>query len=188
MFDHWEVDVFTLACAIFVGVGAAIRSGYFRGGVQRTYFNRRLPDSQRNAIFVLLPFGLGVLLVVAGASAYAVAGDPDGPSPPPADPVASISMLLGLLLVAASIWWMFRLPRWAKPEWVREYERAERAGEPVPDLSPRPMSQRAYQLNWLGLAALAVVWLAVHLPVAPLLIGLGLGMSALLASRPHQQP
>ena len=80
---------------------------------------------------------------------------------------------------------MFRTPAWAKPDWVREYERAVQAGEPVPDLRPPPMTQRAYVLQWLALAAMSVIWLALALPLIPLLIGIGTAISLLVANRPH---
>jgi hypothetical protein len=94
--------------------------------------------------------------------------------------------VLGLGAGGVAGWWLVRPPAFAKPGWVREYERAEAAGEAVPDFGPRPMSRRAYVLNWIGLGVGAAAWLAFELPAGPMLVGLGIGVSLLLASRPRQ--
>lgn len=183
--DHWEVGLAGLMGAAIAAVGVAVRSGHLRRGVGRTYFNRAMPGYQRNAMFALIPGGLAFLLIAAAwgfAQARGVSDDPNAP----ADPVVSSLILVGMVLLGVFFWWMFRLPQWMKPDWVREYERAERAGEPVPDLRGQPMSPRAYALNWLGLFLLAGLWLALHLPIGPLLIGLGLGLTTLLANRPRR--
>ena len=185
MFDRWELGIGALLGAALLVVGIAIRTGHFRRGVGNTYFNRALPRFQRQAVFALIPGGLAFLSV---ALAFQV--DPhsfERGNTSAQDPIATILVLFGIVCLAAFFWWMFRPPAWTKPAWVREYERAERAGEPVPDLRAPPMSQRAYTLNWIGLFAMAAGWLALGLPIGPLLIGLGFGMSALFANRPRRQ-
>jgi hypothetical protein len=181
MFEHWELSVMGLAGAGLIVLGIWIRSGGYRRGVQRTYLARALPAYQRNLVFALVPMGLAFVLLVAGATLADSRGGPEA-----RDPTAMTLVLLGLLALGVTFWWMFRLPRFLKPGWVLEYERAEQAGEPVEDFRPKPMSPRAYSLNWLGLGALCIVWLALGLPIGPMLIGLGTGAALLLASRPRQ--
>ena len=184
LFDHWEVGAAALIAAVCLAMGVAVQLGHFRSGVRNTYFNPGVPGYWRTAIFAFIPFGLGFLLLIAGVSISQASAGP-GPEAPP-DPFGSLLILVGFVCIALFFWWLFRLPEWMKPQWVREYERAQRAGEPVPDMNPPRMSPRAYALNWIGLAALVALWLAVHLPVGPLLIGLGLGLSMLLANRPSR--
>jgi hypothetical protein len=183
VFDHWEVGAIVLV-AIYVGVlGIVIRTGHFRRGVRNTYFNRELPGYMRNAPFAFVPGGLAFLLIVAGASlasrSRALGLDQDL--------LANVLILLGVLAFGVFFWWLFRPPEWTKPDWLRDYERAEAAGEAVPDMSPPPMTGRAYVLNWIGLGVVAAVWHALGLPFGPLLIGLGIGASVLLANRPRRR-
>ena len=35
-------------------------------------------------------------------------------------------MLVGIVALVTGMWWTIRPPDWAKPGWVREYERAQR--------------------------------------------------------------
>jgi hypothetical protein len=182
--DHWEVDAFAALGAICVVLGVWIRSGGFRGALRSTYFARGLPDHMRHTPFAFIPLGAAFLLLIAGAS-HIASFDAVAVSADDADALGSILVVLGLVGLGIGCWWMFRPPEWVKPTWIREYERAQRAGHAVLDFSPEPMSPRAYTLNWLGLAAMAVIWLAIGLPLAALLIGLGFGMSMLLANRPR---
>lgn len=181
--EHWEIDAAALMGALGLMVGVGIRMGRFRRGVRNTYFAPGLPDYQRRGTFVLIPLGAAFLLIAAGMMEF----QSRGATPDSADPLGSILLAVGVLALLLGIWWMFRLPGWLKPAWVREYDAARRAGLPVPDLSPTPMSPRAYALNWLGLAVFSLVWLALRLPVGDLLIGVGFGMSLLLANRPTRR-
>src|SRR5205823_3038353 len=114
-----------------------------------TYFRRALPGFQRNAIFAFIPMGLAFVLFIGGASLGNSRGGPDAN-----DPTSNVLILIGLVALAFAFWCLVRPPSVMKPAWVVEYERAERAGEPVEDFTPTPMSPRAYSLNWIGLAAL----------------------------------
>jgi hypothetical protein len=93
---------------------------------------------------------------------------------------------LGCLSLLAGIWCLYRPPEWIKPAWLRAEEVAARAGLPVPDRQPPPLSPRMYALNWVGLAILSVAWLAFGLPLGALLIGLGTGIALLVANRPRK--
>jgi hypothetical protein len=167
-FKNWEFSALILFSIYAIVLGIIFRTGHFRRGVQRVYFNRGLPGISRNMAFAFVPTGIAFLLLVVGGT------------------LASLPVVLcGLVALIVALWWMFRPPEWAKPAWVREHERAEAAGEPVPDYRPPSMSGRAYLLNWIGLGIGAAVWLALGLPVGSLLIGLGFGISLLLASRPR---
>jgi hypothetical protein len=177
--DRWELGAIAIAAVYCVVLGVVLRTGHFRRGLLNTYFNRELPGYQRNAPFAFVPGGLAFLLIGAGTILQSRL------QPSDTDPLATTLLVLGVVCLVTFFWWLFRPPRWIKPAWVRDYERAEATGEPVPDLRPPPMSQRAYVLNWIGLVAGAAVWLVVGLPLGPLLIGLGFGLSLLVANRPR---
>jgi hypothetical protein len=182
--DSWVVAAAALIGAFCLGIGIAVRAGRLRRGVGNTYFNRELPGYQRKAMFALIPGGLALLLVTVGWASDPRRGEAYDPNAPP-DQLGTVLFLLAVLSLGLFFWWIFRLPEWMKPAWVREYEHAERTGQPLPDLRRKPMSPRAYRLNWLVLTAMATLWIALHLPLGPLLIGLGFGMSGLLANRPR---
>lgn len=167
-FDNWEYGAIIVLSVYAIVLGIIFRTGHFRRGVQRVYFNRGMPGFSRNMAFAFIPTGIAFLLLVVGGT------------------LANLPVVVcGLIALIIAFWFMFRPPEWAKPSWVREHERAAAAGEPVPDYRPPSMSSRTYLLNWLGLGIAAVVWLALGLPVGSLLIGLGFGISLLLASRPR---
>jgi hypothetical protein len=183
VFDRWEVGAIVLV-AIYVGVlGIVIRTGHFRRGVRNTYFNRELPGYMRNASFAFIPGGLAFLLIVAGAwlaSRSRALGLET-------DPLANVLIVLGVLAFGVFFRWLFRPPEWTKPDWLRAHERAEAAGEAVPDMSPPPMTTRAYVLNWIGLGVGAALWYVAGLPLGPLLIGLGIGVSLLVVNQPRRR-
>ncbi len=177
--QSWELGAVAVVAVYCIVLGVVLRTGHFRRGLRNTYFNRELPTYQRNVPFAFVPGGLAFLLIGA---ALLLRGRV---RPYDTDPVVTALVVLGILCLVTFFWWMFRPPQWIKPAWVREYERAEAAGESVPDLRPPPMSPRAYMLNWIGLFVGAAVWLAVGLPLGPLLIGVGFGLSLLIANRPR---
>ena len=183
MFEQWEVGAGALLGAAFLVMGVAVRSRQFHAGVQRTYLRRDSPAYYRNAIFAMIPIGIAFLCLIAGAGLQQAHGGIENGAP--SEPVAELVLLVGVVCLGVACWWTIRPPDWAKPAWVREYDRARKLGEPVPEYVPPAMSGRAYTLNWLGLGAIAVLWLALSLPLGPLLIGLGLGVSLLLTHRPH---
>jgi hypothetical protein len=181
VFEHWDIGAAALFGGALILMGIWIRSGGYRRGVARIYFRRVLPDYQRNAIFALIPMGAAFVLLIGGATLGNSRGGPEAD-----DPGAMLLVGLGLFALVFGLACIVRPPRFMKPAWVVEREHAERAGAPVEDFTPRPMSPRAYTINWIGLAALAGAWLAVGLPLGPLLIGVGTGAALLLASWPRQ--
>ena len=134
MFEHWEIGAFGAMGAAFIAIGAIARGGHYHAGVQRTYFRRDLPNYQRNALFALIPIGVAFVCLSAGAGLMQTHGTLDTGSD--SDPLTNCVMLVGIAALITGLWWIFRPPTWAKPRWVRECERkerAERAGQPVPD-------------------------------------------------------
>jgi hypothetical protein len=157
-----------------VAIGTLVRAGVLRAWA-RNYFTPGLPAQLHNGQFALIPLGAAFLLTALGASIAQSAEPPDQAWP---------FFGFGVLSLIIGIWWVIRPPEWMKPAWLQAEEQAIREGLPVPDRRQQPYSPRAYALNWLGLIVGSVVWLKLGLPVGALLIGLGTGISLLVAKRP----
>jgi hypothetical protein len=129
--EHWEIGAFGLMGAAFIVVGAIARGGLYHAGVERTYLRRDLPNYRRNALFALIPIGVAFVCLSAGASLMQAHGTLATGSE--GDPLTNGLMIVGIVALITGLWWTFRPPGWAKPAWVREYERTEQAGQPAPE-------------------------------------------------------
>jgi hypothetical protein len=100
-------------------------------------------------------------------------------------PVILLLMVLTAGSLILGIWATIRPPGWLKPAWIRAEEQAIREGRPTLRAAKTPKLTRAgYVTGWVGLIGLAAIWLVLGLPLAPLIIGLGIGLALLVAHRP----
>ncbi|HEY1298638.1 MAG TPA: hypothetical protein VGJ60_36620 [Chloroflexota bacterium] len=121
MFEHWEIGAFGLMGAAFIVVGVIARGGRYHAGIERTYLRRDLPKYQRNAVFALLPIGVAFVCLSAGAGLMQAHGTlATGRD---VDPLTNGLMILGIAALITGVWWTLRPPGWAKPGWIREYDR-----------------------------------------------------------------
>jgi hypothetical protein len=123
LFDRWELAAVAIVSMYCVVLGVLFRLGRLRGGVRRLYFNRELPSFYRNMAFAFGPTGLAFLLIIAGTSLARRA------QPGEDRMLAFVLGVLGLIAGVVACWWIVRPPGWAKPSWVREYDRTEAVGE-----------------------------------------------------------
>lgn len=133
----------------------------------------------RNALPSALPMGVGFL----SAGVAILLRDLGGPG-------WMTSGLAGVTLVAMLLgaWTLIRPPRFLQPPWLLAAKtRAERglpSAIPKPPEGARPvMTLRAFVLSAIGFTVFAVGWLALGLPASALLIGLAIGLPAILATR-----
>ena len=126
MFEHWELVAGAVMGSVFIVIGAITRSGHYPAGVQRTYMRQGIPSYQRNAVFALIPVGVAFVCITAGASLMQTHGTLDTGSDP--DPLTNALMLVGFVGLITGVWWTWRPPGWAKPRWLRDYERAQQSG------------------------------------------------------------
>jgi hypothetical protein len=175
--DDWVVLAGLLMGGAGLGAGTCVRLGGCRQ-LLRSYFMPELPAFVRHGMLAALPggafFTLGMLSVLAieqyGEAALALAA------------VLMAGACIGLVL---AVWVLISPPAWSKPSWLRTLERS---GQPLPVEGVAALSPGRYLAGWAVLGVLTLGWLVLGLPIAPLAMGLGVGASVLIASRPGAGP
>jgi hypothetical protein len=122
VFDHWELGAGAVMGGVFIVIGAIVRSGHYQLGVYRTYLRPDLASYQRNAIFALVPVGVAFVCITVAASLMQMHGTLESGIDP--DPLTNALMVIGIVSLITGVWWTWRPPGWAKPKWLRDYERS----------------------------------------------------------------
>jgi len=171
--DDWVIAAGLLFGGACLGMGACVRLGGCRR-LLRSYFTASLPPHLRHGVLASLPGGVFFVLGALGVQAIERYG------------AAALGLIAGLFAGAGvalllAIWVLISPPGWSKPAWLQT---RERNGVRFTHDGLTPISTRQYLVGWAALPVLALVWVVLDLPLAPLLLGLGAGASVLIASRP----
>jgi hypothetical protein len=155
-----------------------------RAGKSRSFYPSYRTDVwYRNGPFALLPFGLWLL---AGSGAILASNEA----------VVGLFAMIGFVVLALSLVWLFRPAELIKPRWLREVE-AGRAAEPQPTAvygTRSPSGARRLYLpppvywgGWIAtaVAVVLVLWLAFGWPWS-VLVGIGGAVSVLAAHTPKK--
>jgi hypothetical protein len=133
----------------------------------------------RNGLPAALPFGVGMVLISGGLLARHLSAP---------GWITSAAAATALLLMLVGAWALISPPRFLQPRWLLKDEARRKSG--MASLIPRPpegarpvMSMRAFVLGGIGFIVFAAVWLALGFPASALLIGLAIGLPAILATR-----
>ncbi len=121
MFDKPETVAALFFALVGIAEGILFRLGFLRR-VGRWYFDPELPVFIRNLPFMALPGGLAMLMLF---SLFVLEDQRLGAVSSPLQAVALVSF--EILLVTALVW-LFRPPRFLKPEWLRAEEERRRTG------------------------------------------------------------
>jgi hypothetical protein len=153
---------------ILSGVGLMIRLGILRNGWPTRYANRNLPAPMRYAPFAMLPFGVGILLLVPSLAC----------SPGQCSSVADLLEPIGLAVVLVSVVALFLPFAVLKPKWLVESERSGNLSQNLGTRSSGPqllVSSATVVFIAISIAvAIAMGWLSWSLGTALMVAGLSL--------------
>jgi hypothetical protein len=141
-----------LAGSLAIAAGIRIRMGGLRSRVL-LYRDFRLPFFMRNSAFALVPTGMCFLFAGLGELAYAQLQQPlDGLIFALDVLIVAISIPMVIVAAAVAIFWGYRPPDIAKPQWLREEEALH--GKPV---DPSVWGRRLDSMPILILIAMGAV-------------------------------
>jgi hypothetical protein len=169
-----------LTIVLFSGIGGIVvallvKAGIVRKWPQRYFAAEAAPIYVRNGVFGLIPLSLGMLFMAAAVAVPNVL----------ALPLLAVVLAFGSWGIA--IHWIRQPPEWLKPNWMRRAESAD--GLQTIGLSKTrwiELSPLEYWATWVAIAAVFGLWLILGWP-ASTLIGIGLGLVFLAASRPDRR-